>query len=105
MIHLVGVAWAEIVVWVDSVVWIPVDDPECAGAFDDEEVILLVDAVTVTRVVVVVVDNGTLEDEDAGELGGSGWSIRDILKKTTGDSRSDVSASPARSRLEMAPIL
>ena len=105
MIHLVGVAWAEVVVLVDSVVWIPVGDPECAGACDDDEVILLVDAVTVTRVVVVVVDNGAREDEDTGRLGGSGWSIREILKKTTGDSRSEVSARPARSRLEMAPTL
>jgi hypothetical protein len=99
VIHLVGVAWAEIVVWVDSVVWIPVDDPECASAVDD-----LVDAVTVTTVVVVVLDNGTPEDEDAGELGGSGWSMRDILKKTTGDSRSEANARPARSRLESAPV-
>ena len=106
MIHLVGVAWAELVVLVDSVVWIPVDDPECAGAFDDEEVVLLVDAVTVTRVVVVV-DLNTREDEyeDTGGFGGSGWSIREILKKTTGDSRSVVNARPARSRLEMAPVL
>jgi hypothetical protein len=90
VIHLVGVA-------------------ECAGALvDDDEVISLVDAVTVTKVVVVVVDLkevDTLEDEDTGELGGSGWSIREILKKTTGDSRSEVSARPARSRLEMAPVL
>lgn len=107
MIHLVGVAWAEVVVLVDTVVWIPVNDPECAGAFDDEEVILLVDAVTVTRVVVVVVDLNTREDEDedTGEFGGSGWLIREILKKTTGDSRSVVNARPARSRLEMAPVL
>jgi hypothetical protein len=90
VIHLVGVA-------------------ECAGALvDDDEVISLVDAVTVTKVVVVVVDLkevDTLEDEDTRELGGSGWSIREILKKTTGDSRSEVSARPARSRLEMAPVL
>jgi hypothetical protein len=90
VIHLVGVA-------------------ECAGALvDDEEVISLVDAVTVTKVVVVVVDLkevDTLEDGVTGELGGSGWSIREILKKTTGDSRSEVSARPARSRLEMAPVL
>jgi hypothetical protein len=90
VIHLVGIA-------------------ECAGAIvDDEEVISLVDAVTVTKVVIVVVDLkdvGTLEDEDTGELGGSGWSIRETLKKTTGDSRSEVSARPARSRLEMAPVL
>jgi len=70
VIHLVGVAWAEVVVLVDSVVWIPVGDPECAGAIvDDEEVISLVDAVTVTKVVIVVVDLkdvGTLEDEDTG---------------------------------------
>jgi hypothetical protein len=105
VIHLVGVAWAEIVVWVDSVGWIPVDDLECASAFDDEEVILLVDAVTVTKVVVVVVNVGTREDEDTGGFGGSGWSIREILKKTTGDSRSVVNARPARSRLEMAPVL
>jgi uncharacterized membrane protein len=90
VIHLVGVA-------------------ECADAVvDEEELISLMDAVTVTNVVIVVVDLkdvGTLEDEDTGELGGSGWSIREILKKTTGDSRSEVSARPARSRLEMAPVL
>lgn len=83
MIH-VGVIKEAEVVWVDNVVWIPVDVPDPEGATKEEGDVVAGIGTTVTIVVIVVVEDGTIEVGILMDAGGA--SSRVIPKKSMGDS-------------------
>jgi hypothetical protein len=83
VIH-VGVIKEAEVVWVDNVVWIPVDVPDPEGATKEEGDVVAGIGTTVTIVVIVVVEDGTIEVGILMDAGGA--SSRVIPKKSMGDS-------------------
>jgi hypothetical protein len=83
------------VVFVDKVVWIPVDVRDAVGATDKEKDVVAGIETTVTLETIDLVETGTLDDKN-GPVG-TGESSRNMPKKSRGDSKRLVKILPAKS--------